>query len=137
MHMQQIPSLGIIFLIQSTTCGRPSKVDVGFIVDVSSYMTKEDIRSAYEMIGKLANHLSISSGTTRFAIITVNNRRVERQFLFKDIVNRECLMREIGEISGRVTSDLVRNKKHGDAKYFQKSYFEKSCLAKVRSFLCP
>ena len=105
-------SLIFLLLLHLTGCHRPpkagkpppvtppGKLDIGFIMDISAATSRANFDRAVKLMRQFANHVSVSSGTSRFALLSINTTgKVQEHFLFNQIVNRECLLREIRKFS--------------------------------------
>ena len=77
----------------------PPKLDIGFIMDFTPRNNSQTfIRRSLKLMGEFANHLSVSPGTTRFAVVALKDAKVNTHFLFQDCVNRECLLKNINKL---------------------------------------
>lgn len=90
--------LFIPFILNSTVITLPPKIDLGIVLDISSDMGKVNIGKAATMLDELLDRLSISPGTTRVALYTVDNDMREI-FDFQKHVNRKCIIRAINNVT--------------------------------------
>ena len=90
--------LFILFISRSTVITLPPKIDLGLVLDISSDMGKENIAKAATMLDELLDRLSISPGTTRVALYTIDND-IKEIFDFQKHVNRRCIVRAINNVT--------------------------------------
>ncbi|XP_065666234.1 uncharacterized protein LOC101239471 isoform X2 [Hydra vulgaris] len=90
-----IKIIWILILFNEDSCKRPPRIDLGFVIDTS--MNADDGKRAIHFVEQLLEHFSISPGTTRVALYTVD-ALVTKNFRFKTHVNRECVYKALKKV---------------------------------------
>ena len=83
-------------LLWGVRCKLPPRIDLGFVIDTS--MSTDDGKRAINFVEQLLEHLSISPGTTRVALYTVD-ALITKNFRFKTHVNRECVYKALKNLA--------------------------------------